>query len=181
MIRKMYGPDGFTVIDEGGDALTALAQDGVTKPVQWDNIVIGLRARIKVLCAALGLPEPVWTRGDVTTLDHPLLRLNVMSDYCYVSHVTDLKSYIDALETVIVNMINPAYTRTTWGWTSIAYKYESDNDEVGGAWDDARSEKYLGYASLAVDRMEFEIGGTVAGPINAAVYLNGNLSNKLGD
>jgi len=157
-IEPMYDSSGYTIIEIGGTRLWAATSS-------WDAYIIELRKAVhEIAVDEIGDPAPTWTKGNRFTLD-PGLVVGKESSAFYVSHVSDLRTYINQQEAYLGLPV------TTWDYDPLVPKLDAGGALIGGAYDDVRDARILRQMQDAVRLCQNEFATFGDAPANATVTL----------
>lgn len=155
-LTPMYASNGITITNTSAVCLW-------DEEDTWGSMILALRQQVVVYRSQIGMTPPVWTRDD-STLTEP-------GEYFYVSHVTNLRGNIEAMN---IQLSRPAVVWTT-PTGNIAPRYNFDGSvALDTGYTDARDVRIINEIIDALDSIGVYLG--VVGnttPINARVTVLG--------
>lgn len=158
-IAPMYDTDGIRVVNPSGTTLMGAAST-------WDTLILELRKGVhEIMTGFLSPPQtPTWRLGNLNTLD-PGLVVGKESDAFYVSHIKEVRDYINAIETA------KGYTVSTWSFDPLAPRYDSNWNEIEPNFTDVRDQRLIAELQTALITIQTHLGGTVLPPTNVTIKL----------
>lgn len=155
-LAAMYASNGVTIIDANAASLWSDIN-------AWGNMILSLREAVAAYRAQAGMVPPVWSRAS-STLTEP-------GEYFYVSHITNLRGNIEALN---VHLSRAAVTWTT-PTASILPRYNFDGSvalDIG--YTDVRDVRIINEIIDALEAIGAHLGTVLAvTPTNARVTVLG--------